>query len=133
MRNWSDDTFDWNSLNDAINYMHNYMLKYGRIGVHSKEKYGTARLYISWFYSLHSLTHPGYVYSQYPKWLWYLDVYYFPIFFRRIGATYLINKWQFYIYAKAYHNAIRKWPHIEKEITCAADYKELIYKQGNIK
>jgi hypothetical protein len=127
MHDWSEDTFDWNSLNEAIDYMHDYMVKYGRIGVHSKEKWGTARLYVTFYHgSLHSLTHPGYVYSQYPKWLWTADIYYISPFCRKIGLASLIQWWQTKVYVRAYANAVKKWPHIKKEITCAADHYDLL-------
>ena len=71
---WSDENFDWKSLSEAETLGCKLMKRIGRIGVHSKEKYGIIRLdlYLS-DGSLHSLTHPGYVASQYPKWLWGLN------------------------------------------------------------
>lgn len=121
MHDWSDDKFDWAALNDAINYLHNYLEKYGRIGVNSKEKWGTARIYCTFAYNFHSLVYPGYAYCQFPKWLWHLDVYYGNKILRYTGALKLIQYWQKFIYVKAYANAVKKWPHIKQEITIAAD------------
>ena len=73
---WSDKNFDWVSLNKAISTGDFIMTTFGRIGVHSKEKYGTARWDVYLFNgTLHSITHPGYVGSNYPKWLWKFDSY----------------------------------------------------------
>lgn len=131
MHDWSDKNFDWKSLNLAIDYMHNYMKKYARIGVHSKEKWGTARLYC-YFYegSLHSLTHPGYVYSQYPNWLWSFDIFYIRPFCQKIGLVKLVQWWQKKIYIKAYKNAVKKWPNIKKEILCCADQDVWLKESG---
>jgi hypothetical protein len=124
---WSEDNFDWKSLNEGIDYIHEYMVKYGRIGVHSKEKYGTARITAYfWSGSLHGLTHPGYAYSQYPKWLWTFDIYYITPFCRKIGLVWLVEKWQSRVYRKAYANAVRMYPHIKDELTCCADQKHLL-------
>lgn len=35
-------------------------------------------------------------------------------------------KWQCFIYRRAYKLAVRKWPNLREEITCAADYSELL-------
>jgi hypothetical protein len=40
---WGDEDFDWASLYAAISEATDIMRVFGRIGVHSKEKYGTAR------------------------------------------------------------------------------------------
>ncbi len=78
---WSDKTFDWDSLYKAES-LGNKIFRFFRIGVHSKEKFGSLRWSFYLFNgSMHSITHPGYVYSQYPKWLWSFDCKYKPLRF----------------------------------------------------
>lgn len=110
---WSDKTFDWKSLYKAIDQGTWLMRKLGRIGVHSKEKYGAIRWSIYLFNgTLHSLTHPSHVYSQYPKWLWSFDVMNRPL-------KLFVNPIQFYqalIIKLTFLYLCYKFPHIEKEI-----------------
>jgi hypothetical protein len=110
---WGDKTFDWNSLYEAERELRHIMIRYGRIGVHSKEKYGTLRFEI--FFcdgTLHSITHPGYFRSQYPKWLWCFDLDYRPLRF----LTPLINFWQKLVLQYAFTIVCNKYPHIRDEI-----------------
>lgn len=37
---WGDEDFDWNGLGAAINHIHDFCLRWGRLGTHVKEKYG---------------------------------------------------------------------------------------------
>lgn len=110
---WGDEDFDWDSLHKAINEAHTIMRKYGRIGVHSKEKFGTARwnLYLC-SGTLHSFTHPGYMYSRYPKWLWKFDVMNKPL--KHIAPV--IRFWQKLVIQYAFTVVCAKYPHILKEI-----------------
>lgn len=111
---WSDNTFDWKSLYKAEQEICD-ILKLARIGVHSKEKYGTLRWAIYLFRgNMHDLTHPGYVYSQYPKWLWKFDVRTKP--FRWLGKP--IRWFQREIISIAFVTVCQKYPHIVKEIVC---------------
>jgi hypothetical protein len=110
---WGDEDFDWNSLYEAEHELRHIMIRYGRIGVHSKEKYGTLRFGI--FFcdgTFHSITHPGYSRSQYPKWLWCFDLDYRPLRF----LTPLINFWQKLVFQYAFTAVCAKYPHIRKEI-----------------
>lgn len=114
---WGDEDFDWNSLYSAISEASRIMRRYGRIGVHSKEKYGTARwdLYFC-DGSLHSFTHPGHVYSRYAKWLWSFDVQYKPL---KLVAP-IIRFWQRQVMQYAFSYVCNKYPHIVKEIVSDA-------------
>jgi hypothetical protein len=114
---WNDTDFDWQSLYMAIDEATNIMQKFGRIGVHSKEKFGTARWTIDLCDgTLHSMTHPGYVYSQYPNWLWRFDVTCRPL---RFFAP-LIRLWQRKVVKFAFNYVCNKYPHIDKEIVMDA-------------
>lgn len=129
MHRWGDEDFDWESLYHAIEEISSYFTKW-RLGNHSKEKYGTARISIYFFNgSLFELCYPGYVsywpWKNYSKLLKF-DIYYVPIIFRFLGLTKLIRYFQYKVYSRGYNLAIKKYPHIKKEILICADYPELI-------
>jgi hypothetical protein len=110
---WGDKDFDWDSLYKAEQLGNKLMKSLGRIGVRSKEKFGSLRWDLHFFDgTLHSLTHPGYVYSQYPKWLWEFDVVYRPLRF----LLPVIQAWQAFVVKCTFWYICRKFPHIEKEI-----------------
>ena len=114
---WGDEDFDWDSLYKAEKELRHTMKRYGRIGVHSKEKYGTLRFSIYFCDgTLHSFTHPGYVRSQYPKWLWCFDLDYRPL---KLFKP-LINFWQKLIVKYAFTKTCNKYPHIVQEIVMNA-------------
>lgn len=127
MHKWGDD-FDLKGLNDCEDILYNICRKYGRLGGQIKEKYGTLRFYAMFDLSLHSLVYPGYVYSQFPEWLWTLDIYYISPFLNKLFG----KIWFWYqskIYNYAYHKCLKKYPNLRDEILCCADYPELI--KGN--
>lgn len=127
MHDWSDESFDWKSLNEAEGILYD-TLKFYRVPVRDiKEKYGTLRCYtgLGWT-SLHSIAYPGYVYSQFPNWLWKFDVNYgYPIL-KYTGIAYLSYNLHCWAYRRAYAKAVKKFPHIRTEILCCADYDELL-------
>lgn len=123
---WGDEKVDWEGIDLAANYISSYCRRYGRLGGHSKEKYGEIRFDASFGYlSLHTLIYPGYYYSQFPKWLWELDVDYIGPVLQKLFEG-LFVKWQKHIYSKAYIKALKKWPHLRSNILCGADWPELI-------
>lgn len=114
---WSDKTFDWKSLNAAEYEASEIMLKYARIGVNSKEKYGTIRWSIYLFDGhMGDLTHPGYYYSRYPDWLFRFDQKYRPLFWLKLPIVF----WQTLVLQYAFSVVCNKYPHIIKEILCDA-------------
>ncbi len=123
---WGEENVDWEGINDCCNILHNICTRWGRFGGQTKEKYGTVRFYahMGWL-SLHSLVYPGYVYSQFPNWLWSLDIYYIGPFLRFCFEKIWV-KWQAYIYNLAYQKCLKKYPHLRAEILCDADHLELI-------
>jgi len=113
---WSDDWGYWKLLNEGICYIDNELRK-ARIGVHSKEKFGSARFSLYFFNGhLHDLTHPGYVYSQYPKWLWKFDVTKSPYIFKYLGLTFIIRQLQYMWLKRVLTNAEALYPEIKKEL-----------------
>ena len=127
MHVWGDEDFDWKGLDEAIDFIHTNLVRWGRIGVRqAKEKWGCARIYCSLgWYQLHSITHPGHCFSRYPKWLWWLDCTYgsriVPFLFNWLVVPY--HKW---LYRTVYKAACNKWPHLVDEICCDADFRELL-------
>lgn len=127
---WSETEFDWKGLYEA-EVLLNKICKIFRIGLSSKEKYGTIRTSIRLFDgSLHSLTHPGYSYSQYPNWLWRLQL---DVQFKimlNFPFKYLVTAIQLFQlnvgYRLAYYIAMMKYPHIAEEICVDADYPEYV-------
>lgn len=109
---WGDEDFDWKSLYQAEDTIRK-IVKLGRVGIHSKEKYGTLRYSFFLFDgSLHSLTHPSYVYSRYPDWLWKLDVRYKPLKLLKPIVTFFQVK----IIQFAFTVVTNRYPHIKNEI-----------------
>lgn len=129
MHRWGDSDVDWVGIDDAAEFIDS-RLRFWRVDVRqSKEKFGTVRVYcslgIQWW---PQLTHPGHAYNRWPKWL-NLVVYagrWSP--FR--GLLRLLNKvvvpFHVWLYRDTYQKAVLRWPHLYEEITCAADYKELL-------
>ena len=126
MHNWGDD-FDWTGLDRAISFIEDNLVRWGRVNVlQAKEKFGTARIYCSLgFGQIHSITHPRYVRSRYPKWLWKLDCSYGPKIMKLLFNWWVVpyHKW---LYRFVYKMAVRKWPHLKEEILCCADFRELL-------
>jgi hypothetical protein len=121
---WGDNSFDWKSLYEAERIGGKLMERFARIGVNSKEKYGTIRWDLYLFNgTMHSLTHPGYVYSQYPKWLWAFDVYYEPLRFLKP----LIIPWQKLVVKLTFLYLSKRYLHIVDEIISDAP-RELLTK-----
>ena len=127
LHSWGDPDFDWDSLNDAIRFIDRNLRRF-RVGVRdSKEKWGQCRIYCDLgFHCLLSITHPGHMSynGRYPKWLTYLDIYYISRVVRLLNVVVVpIHR---VVYRQVYAAAVRRWPHIASEITCAADYPELL-------
>lgn len=132
---WGDKDFDWNSLYKGINLI-SRILRFARVGVHSKEKYGTARISAYfWDGSLHGLTHPSYVFSQYPKWLWDFDIMYIQPIVSKLRFHLPVQWIQKRFYTLAYYIAMKKYSNIQEELSCCADYPDLIigYRKVNRK
>lgn len=118
---WSDTSFDWKALNDAARYIETNCRRWGRIGVWTKEKYGTLRVSTTGAWALeydflYSLLYPGHIYIKWPKWVrTYID---WPLgkFLRCIGIISLVHKYQLCVLKFFWKRAAKKWPHISDEI-----------------
>lgn len=92
-----------------------------------KEKYGTVRVYtdLGW-YNLHSIFYPGYVYCQFPEWLWSFDVYHGHKLLKYTGINWLSVKLHMFLYRLAYKKAVAKYPEIRDNILNFADWSDLL-------
>lgn len=126
MHTWGDETFAWDDLELAIRYIETNLKRWGRVSVsQAKEKFGCARIYCSLGWSdLHSITHPGYCFSQYPQWLWNFNCLYSTRLM--ILFNWFIVPYHMWLYRKLYSDMVKKFPHIKTEITCDADFPELL-------
>ena len=128
MHYWGEKNFDWQGLENATTYIAKNLKRFGRVSVRDyKEKYGSSRIYCSLgWYSLLNITHPGYChYRPYPRFLMTLDIFFLskiiPVLFNWIVLPY--HKW---LYRKLYKDMVCKYPHLRVEITCIADFPELL-------
>lgn len=124
---WSEENFDWKSLNKAIDIIYFWTRHFGRFGGQLKEKFGCIRFYV--FFSdgtLYSLCKPGYYYYRWPRWFMKIDHKVIRPIVRGSGLLWLIHKWQAFIYKLAYKRAVDKYPHLRDEILCYADAHELL-------
>ena len=127
MHNWGDKNIDWVGISDSARYIGHNLRRWGRVSVRQyKEKFGTVRVYCSlgWF-SFHHITHPGHMFSRYPKWLWKFDC--------KIGSVivpflfnWFIMPYHKWLYKKLHKDMVIKYPHLKEEILCMADYDELL-------
>lgn len=126
MHRWGDENVDWNGINDAAKYIADFLTKFGRVSVFDyKEKFGEVRVYcnLGWT-SLHSIIYPGYAYSQFPQWLWVLDLKFFTYVLKIPNR--IVIRYHSALYRLAYKYAVKKWPHLHDEILNAADFPELL-------
>jgi hypothetical protein len=125
MHFWGEPGVDWAGISAAAEYIGLGLRRWGRVSVTDyKEKYGSARCYLSLgLHDWHQLTHPGYVYRQWPGWLW-------PLNFRGRWLLRLLNcvvlPYHIWLYRRYYRKAVERWPHLREEILCAADYPKLL-------
>ena len=131
MHDWKDKDVDWNGIDAAAHYIGAGLRRWGRVDVQQyKEKFGTVRVYCSlgllWW---PQITHPGSIYTPWPRWLDFIS---FPISrwnpfgaarrFANLGVL-PFHKW---LYRRYYRRAVARWPHLRREILCAADYSYLL-------
>jgi len=116
---------DYKSLNEAMNCLYFYCVRIGRIGGQLKEKYDSIRFYAEFGpLSLHNLIYPGDHYRQFGPRLYKLDER-LEVVFKYTGLNMLFVLWQKFWYRAGYRIALRRYPHIRREIASSADYPEL--------
>lgn len=128
MHSWGDENVDWDGIYDSARYIGVNLKRWGRVSVRDyKEKFGTVRIYCSLGWSnLLSITHPGWMhYRPYPKWLMTFDIYVLSRIIPVLTNWFILpfHKW---LYKKLYKDMVKKYPHLKQEITCCADWHELL-------
>lgn len=130
MHYWGDEWFEKNGgdLNAAINYCIDTWRKYGRIGTHGKEKYGTFRDQLQglWDGGLHELIWPGYVRIVSPFIYWKLDRYFIKPITKYTGLQWLFRRYQKWVYNYAIQKMCKKYPNIIDELVNDLDGYEMV-------
>lgn len=117
---WGSD-FDFKALDEAARYLETQTRRWGRLGIWTKEKYGTLRVSTTCAFALeydflHSLVYPGYASIRWPKWFrCYVD---WPVgkALRWIGVIRVVHMYQVWVLKHFWKKAATKWPHIAEEI-----------------
>lgn len=125
MHSWGDKGVDWKGINDAAEYIGEWLKTYARMGVSQhKEKFGTVRVYCHFGWSgVYSIWRPSYVW--YPKW-WPMRLDFWLAETRAFGwLNSAVVRLQQVAYVHRYRKAVERWPHLYREIVSAADYGEL--------
>lgn len=118
---WNDNDFDWASFYKAIDYCMTNWQRWGRIGTHGKEKYGTFRDHTEfWDGSIFGLIYPGYCYIK-PKW-YYIKTDFVTKFFNFIGLVSLMHRYQAFVYNYCIQQACKKYPHLVDELVSDLDH-----------
>lgn len=126
---WGDPWFQKHGkdLDNAIDYCMDTWRRYGRIGSHGKEKYGTFRdhvyFYTGWW-AFHELVNPGYVSHQWAK-FYKIDLLLGDLV-RFLKLHKPIQWWQKLVYNYAVQRACKKYPNIVDEIVADLDKYELV-------
>lgn len=119
MHEWGDKWFEKNGgdLNSAINYCTRFWRKWGRIGSHGKEKYGTFRDHpYFWNSGLNGLIWPGYVRVVNKFITWKLDRYIIEPIVKFTSLNKLVWWYQSQIYNYAIQKMCKKYPNIIDEL-----------------
>lgn len=118
---WGDEDFDWKALDEAAEYLSKNVRRWARLGIWTKEKYGTLRVsttcaYFTEYDFLHRWVKPGHAWYQWPKWVrQYID-WPFGKVMKWMGVVRLLQKWQHLVLKFFWKRAAKKWPHISEEI-----------------
>lgn len=121
MHDWSETSFDWKALDEASEYLRSRCRRYGRLGLHIKEKYGTLRVSTSCAYFtehdfIHHMFYPGYYCYMFPVWFrQYID---WPLgkILGVLGIIWIIQIYQRAVLKHFWKRAAKKWSHISEEI-----------------
>jgi len=120
MHQWGDAWFKehGNDLHTAIHFCIRNWQRWGRLGSHGKEKFGTFRhhvYYYDWRWPIHSILKPGYVRYSWGRKCMELEGKLGRVI-QLMGIAYLITRYQVFIYHLILFIACKRWPHITKEI-----------------
>lgn len=125
MHHWGDENVDWEGIDNATHYIGKNLRRWGRVGAHDKEKYGTVRVYCTFGWcQLRNITHPGWVSGYKWRWLFWLDHYIFYYIIKWSHINHLVLAWQKWLYRYLYRKAIEKYSHLAEEILVCCDQTE---------
>jgi hypothetical protein len=129
---WGDEDFDWAALDKASYYLSSKCRNWARLGLWTKEKYGTLRVSITCAYFteydfIHHIFYPGYCRYTFPKWFRVWIDWPFGKLLKKIGIIWMIQKYQQWILKYFWNKAAKKWPHIAEEIL---DEYEFYFPKG---
>ena len=128
---WGSD-FDFKSLDDASYYLQDNCRRWARLGLWTKEKYGTLRVSVTCAYFMeydfiHHIFYPGHAYYRLPRWFrTYID---WPVgkCLNAVGIVWLVQTYQKAVLKHFWKRAAKKWPHIAEEIL---DEYEFIFDEN---
>lgn len=126
---WGDAWFEknGNDLNNAISFCVNAWEKWGRIGSHGKEKYGTFRDHpYLWDGGIHGLIWPGYVAVQNRFLCFKLDKYFIRPFVKQTRIINLVWWYQAQVYNYAVQKMCKKYPNIIDELVSDLDGYKMV-------
>lgn len=129
MHIWEDSWFKkhGNKLDTAISDIMDIWRKWGRIGSHGKEKYGTFRDHpYFWDGGLYTLLYPGHVYVHLPFVYFKLDWYIIKPLTKYTGLHTLGMWYQEQVYNYAVQKMCKRYPEITDELVRDLDGYELI-------
>lgn len=121
MHYWGDEWFEkyGNDLYEAERYIWRYVRKTTGCILISKEKYGTIRyeriMIPTWFWRNLRFQVP-FVYTKYGPKLWFFELSWLGCKWRKLGCLAL---------GRAVKKMIKKYPHLEKELTVDLDWEYL--------
>lgn len=130
MHYWGDEWFqkNGNEFSKAIDWCMDNWERWGRIGSHGKEKYGTFRhhpyFYTGWW-PIHELLRPGYVAYRGPRWLCRLETEIIQPLVKYSGLVWVIRKYQHYVYNAVVQRALKKWPKFFDELIEDSEFELL--------
>lgn len=123
---WGDKDFDWAALDEASIYLETKCRRWARLGIRTKEKYGTLRMCTTcayWSYwPIYDLVYPGRMYYRWPKWVMGWIEYPLAEVFMFLRITQLVNCYQNAVLRHFWKKAAKKWPHIAAEILVEYDW-----------
>lgn len=127
MHRWGDAEVDWDGIEASASEIAEFLARWGRLTIRDhKEKFGTVRVYVSFgAHSLLTLLYPfRHSYKGWPDWLVRLDLHFFHWLLPKLNPILIPHQRR--IYRLAYQRALRKRPHLTREILSCADYPELL-------
>lgn len=117
---WGDNWPYWATLYKAEAFLYHQLKEVHRLPlVDLKEKFGCLRVWIEPSHTVHNLIWPGHCFCRWPKWLkfmWILDVYFWPKFAKYSGLGYLYNSYVARAIQMSYERTVRAFPEVRDEI-----------------